>query len=784
VTTAGQPADTDTGAGADTAEQPPPGSAAARALLRRAAELSGVIAAASAAPGERRADAKRTYQWLQAQAARDELASMPIDRIKEVTRGRLMLSALEKAGFRTVGSVLTAGPSALDTVPGVGPQTAAQVVAAARQIETALAGTVTARIDPDRRTIPQAQLLAALRAYEQARGRLPPRAPDPVPLRAELDAALALARPGGSRLRMLLAGPRRRQAVRAGLARLAAALRSPAAADAEARLGPGALPAAAPGTVELWQDYLARPVAYNGLLDDVAGLGPDQESAQGFLPADVAERVHAQPLDLSLVNASLRGYQAFGARFALAQQRVIIGDEMGLGKTVQALAAMAHLAATSAGGATHFLVVCPASVLVNWIREIAAHTDLAAHRLHGDDRAEASQAWLAQGGVAVTTYESLRSMPAPDVLMPTALTMLTVDEAHYAKNPRTLRSQAVRNWARATRRVLFLTGTPMENRVEEFRALVGHLRPEVAETVSDADGMLGGTVFRRAVAPVYLRRNQDDVLNELPPRLETSDWVPLDGPALAAYRDAVAEGSMMKMRRAAFATGRDDDGTPDWPAKLDRLADIVAEATEDGRKVVIFSFFRGVLATIMTALGDSALGDGAIGPVTGDVPPPDRQGLVDEFTQRRGPAVLVCQIQAGGVGLNIQAASVVVLCEPQWNPAIEEQAIARAHRMGQVRRVDVHRLLAEHTVDQRMLELTAAKRAEFDEYARRSDLADAIPDAIDISDLTAVAGVASQAEAERRILAAERMRLGITPAALPLRTCWPGCGSSSRTGPG
>jgi hypothetical protein len=114
------------------------------------------------------------------------------------------------------------------------------------------------------------------------------------------------------------------------------------------------------------------------------------------------------------------------------------------------------------------------------------------------------------------------------------------------------------------------------------------------------------------------------------------------------------------------------------------------------------------------------------------------------------------------VGLNIQAASVVIICEPQWNPAIEEQAIARAHRMGQVRRVDVHRLLAEHTVDQQMLDLTKAKRAEFNEYARRSDLAAATPDAIDISDLTAVAEVASQTEAERRIVTAERERLSIT----------------------
>jgi hypothetical protein len=130
-----------------------PGGAAARSLIRQAENLSAAIGDAVAAPGLRRQEARRSYEFLRGEAARDELAKMPLDRIKDVTRGRLMLGALEKAGFRTVGSVLTAGPSALDTVPGVGPQTAAQVVAAARQIEAALAGTVTVRIDPDNRTI-------------------------------------------------------------------------------------------------------------------------------------------------------------------------------------------------------------------------------------------------------------------------------------------------------------------------------------------------------------------------------------------------------------------------------------------------------------------------------------------------------------------------------------------------------------------------------------------------------------------------------------------------------
>lgn len=193
---------------------------------------------------------------------------------------------------------------------------------------------------------------------------------------------------------------------------------------------------------------------------------------------------------------------------------------------------------------------------------------------------------------------------------------------------------------------------------------------------------------------------------------------------------------------------------------LDRIKDIT-----QGR-LRINTIERAGYRTVADILGAGrrleyipALGPAALGPITGSVPAAQRQAMIDEFTAQTGPAVLVAQINAGGVGFNIQAASVVIICEPQWNPAIEEQAIGRAHRMGQVRRVDVHRLLSEDGVDARMLEITQAKRAEFDEYARRSDLAASTPDAIDIADLDTVKEVASQAEQERRILEQERKRL-------------------------
>ena len=167
----------------------------------------------------------------------------------------------------------------------------------------------------------------------------------------------------------------------------------------------------------------------------------------------------------------------------------------------------------------------------------------------------------------------------------------------------------------------------MEYRVEEFRTLVGHLRPDVATTVTDAEGVLGGTRFRRAVAPVYLRRNQVDVLAELPPRPETSDWVDLDGRACGptGRRCGGLHEECAAPSRSARPLAMSPRAAP--PTKLHRLLDIVEEATDDGRQVVVFSLFRTVLDTVMAALGDKALA-----PITGDVPPPQRQALVDQFT--------------------------------------------------------------------------------------------------------------------------------------------------------
>jgi superfamily II DNA or RNA helicase len=725
----------------------------AKDLIARCRRLRQGIQEAATAPEMRRASAKQAFDALRDEIVREEIATMPLARIKETTQGRLRLGPIEKAGYSTVGAAAAAGVGRLQQIPGVGPHTASQVIGAARQLEAAMAQDVRVRFEPDSRTRLQSFLLAELYAYEIAQRSVAPISNDLSALAAELDATLGPAARASSRLRMFFSGHRKKEEAREALQRLSALTATPENAATESKLNDvlEAVRRPVPAGQYLWDDYEARAVAYNGLLIEIGEVATDVDASQGFVPLDIAQRVHQHPLDLSFMRASLRGYQAFGAKFALEQRRAILGDEMGLGKSVEALAALCHL---HAGDQKKFLVVCPASVIVNWTREIQRHSLLTGYRLHGPDRDRNFRTWTRAGGVGVTTYEALRSMPKPQDF---ELDMLVVDEAHYAKNPAAARTRAVQQWTARTGRVLFLTGTPMENKVEEFRTLVRHLRPDVAASIRQTDGMLGATHFRKAVSPVYLRRDQSDVLAELPPLIDTQEWVSLEGDALADYRDAVASGNFMAMRRAAYMPG-----TTAGSAKLRRLVEIVDEAASNGRKVVIFSFFRDVLDIIASALGTTA-----IGPLTGSAPPSVRQAMVDEFSARKDSTALVSQIQAGGVGLNIQAASVVILAEPQWKPTMEDQAVARCHRMGQVRTVDVYRLLAEDSVDQRMLDILATKAALFDEYARRSELKDISPDAVDISDLDATKEASSRAADERRIVEMERKRLRLEGPPMP-----------------
>jgi SNF2 family DNA or RNA helicase len=486
--------------------------------------------------------------------------------------------------------------------------------------------------------------------------------------------------------------------------------------------------------VEPWETFFSRPADYFQMLQELGFNAEDEEKAHGDLPEEVVEAIRAFELDTRGLTESLRGYQHFGARFALVQKKVLIGDEMGLGKTFEALAALAHLASK---GSRHALVVCPAAVVTNWMREVQSKTNLTPHRLHGADRANGLRSWIRGGGVAVTTYETLawlgREQHGVDI------SCVVFDEAHYIKNPSSQRARRSRALINKTERAILLTGTPLENKVEEFRNLISYLRPDL---VVDADE-LRPRRFKQQVAPAYLRRNQEDVLSELPDLVEVDEWLEMSAADEVAYLDAVWSKNFQEMRQSAMLQGEDS-------AKVQRLIEIVEEAEENGRKVLVFSHYRRVLDQVCEILSGEV-----IGPLTGAVQAAKRQDMVDQFTRSNQGAVLVAQIQAGGVGLNIQAASVVVICEPQLKPTIEWQAIARAHRMGQPQSVQVHRLLTDPGVDLRVTQILARKKELFVEFARASDTAESAPEAFDVS----------EAELVREVVSAERQRLFPSSAA-------------------
>lgn len=690
----------------------------ARESLDEAERLLGAARTLNGDHTAAREEVRRALRPLRADLVKEELAHIPVGRLRDAAGGRLRLGSLEQAGYATVRDVFEATQHRLQQVPGVGSHTAKQALAAARQIARAAEETVGVRIDVDQQRDPAVtELVMALHPLVMAGPDLPVAVKLARRLEESLDALVKTARPARGKLRMLFVRRARREQIAEALSDIEQILAEARARDALTVLRQASTDLLRDTSeMKAWVDFELDPAEFYNLLTEIAGTEPERTRAEGFLPSEIVDRVNAQPLDDTFRRVSLRGYQSFGARFALAQRRVVLGDEMGLGKTIETIAALAHLRAE---GERHFLVACPASVVINWLREIEARSRLVAHRVHGLEKDAAFEQWQANGGVAVTAIDSLYKLPVPDGIK---VGMFVVDEAHYAKNPDARRSKAVARWAGATGRVLFLTGTPMENRVDEFRNLVQYLQPGLVEQINGSHGAAGPQAFRRAVAPAYLRRNQEDVLTELPDLVQTDEWMELSAADMDAYCDAVAAGNFAAMRRAAYRH-------PEKSAKLERLRELVEEAAETGLKVLVFSFFHDVLGAVLSELGPSVFG-----PISGRTTPLRRQQTVDAFTQAPGHAVLLSQIVVGGVGLNLQAASVVILCEPQVKPTMESQAVARAHRMGQARKVQVHRLLATDSVDQRMLEILRTKTRLFDAYARRSDIAESTPDAIDISE--------------------------------------------------
>lgn len=639
-----------------------------------------------------------------------KLAELPIENMKDASDASLRIETLRKYGMTSVAAIYHASQSQLARISGISHEGAAELKRVADAMYQAVAESVAYGVTIDSLTAADVQLLEDVKGINSIRSVMRGEEKKIRPMVTELKRSLDLTLPLKSRFRWVVAGREKREAALDAVEVIGSML-----------AGPGAIT-----LVELtrsafnkYEQSLPEPVVedfknnagdYFAVIEDVSGVRP--QVGQRHFTQDLIDQIERQVLDTSLLKATLRKYQIFGSKFALTQNRVILGDEMGLGKTMQALGALSQRAAD---GATRFLVVCPASVIVNWQREIATRSDLKSIKMHGDEGKSGFAQWVAEGGVGLTTFDTLKSFEIDDDGIATLeVDTIVVDEAHYVKNPEAGRTRAMVRWIDRAPRVLFMTGTPLENRVEEFINLVGLLDRDFAGRLSKASLAAGVDAFRKHVAPIYLRRNTEEVLKELPDLIEVQEFCEWKGADYAFYEHSVSAGNLMGMRKAGMKPIIEGAN----PDKVERLLELVEEAFDSGKKVLVFSYFLDALKVVVDALGDKA-----VGPITGAVSSARRQEMVDFFTNSKDPKVLVGQIQAAGTGLNIQAASVVILCEPQIKPSLEVQAIARAHRMGQVNTVQVHRLIIPEGIDEKMVAMLSWKQKEFDDYARDSALA-------------------------------------------------------------
>ncbi|MGC8521081.1 MAG: DEAD/DEAH box helicase [Steroidobacteraceae bacterium] len=440
-----------------------------------------------------------------------------------------------------------------------------------------------------------------------------------------------------------------------------------------------------------------------------------------------------------VLNATLYPYQAEGALFAARAGRCLIADEMGLGKTIQALATVELLARHFA--AERVLIVCPTSLKHQWEREIARFTVRDAQLVHGG-RAARMRCYAARGFYKITNYETLaRDLEfirawSPDVVI--------ADEAQRIKNWNTIAARALKSIESPY--ALVLTGTPLENRLEELVSIVQYVdrqrlgplwRLRHEHQVLDESGRVVGYKnldrIGQTLRPVMLRRRKADVLAQLPQRLAKTVFVPMTVQQLAEHQAnaALVQQIVQRWRRTGYLSDLDQrrlmaalqnmrmscnstfllDGKSDFGNKCGELVALLQELFEQpATKVVIFSQWLRTHELIVRRLKPKRWGHVLF---HGGVPSAQRGALIERF--HTDPACRVfLSTDAGGVGLNLQhAASVVINMDLPWNPAVLEQRIGRVHRLGQKRGVQVVNLVAQGTIEEGMLSVLAFKKSLF-----------------------------------------------------------------------
>ncbi|MBR6468562.1 MAG: hypothetical protein IKT16_10475, partial [Desulfovibrio sp.] len=470
-----------------------------------------------------------------------------------------------------------------------------------------------------------------------------------------------------------------------------------------------------------------------------------EQMAQGMdIQADAAfeaslERMHKAfsetPAKPDGLMADLRDYQREGyewlQRLAVWGVGACLADDMGLGKTVQTIAAMLN---QSPKGPC--LVVAPTTVCANWEREIARFAPrLETKRLGLEARDEAVKA-MGRGEVLVVGYGLLPNVA--EELASRSWAMAVYDEAQALKNPLTKRAAAARN-VKADFRVA-LTGTPIENRLDDLWSIFSIINPGLLGSYERfkkrfgqaAPGSPQGKALRQLTRPFLLRRLKSAVLDELPARTEQNIIIDPSDDEKAFYeilrRKAVesieqAEPNqrrflilawLTKMRLACCSPSLSSEDIKagarrrglKFSSKIDRLRETLEELIAGGHKALVFSQFTSFLALVRQALEKAGI---AFLYLDGQTPEKERRRLVDAF-QNGACSVFLLSLKAGGTGINLTAADYVVHLDPWWNPAVEDQASDRAHRIGQLRPVTIFRFIMAGTVEEKILAMHRDKR--------------------------------------------------------------------------
>ena len=447
-------------------------------------------------------------------------------------------------------------------------------------------------------------------------------------------------------------------------------------------------------------------------------------------------RSHDEPAGFSGV---LRPYQREGLGWLMFLEEFGFGgclaDDMGLGKTIQLLAMLIERRnrPIGDGGRRPSLVVVPRSLVQNWIEEARRFTpDLRVLDYTGLARRDARQQFD-QYDLVVTTYGTLRRDAGHLKDMPFEYAIL--DEAQAIKNAASQAAKACR--LIQSRQRLAMTGTPVENHLGELWSIFEFLNPgmlgrsnslKLLSSKSSDGGVEGVRLLAKALRPFILRRTKEQVLGDLPEKTEQTLYCELDRPQRKLYdelrnhfrgalnqriqREGINKAkihvleALLRLRQAACHPGLLDKSKAGEPsAKLETLLEQLDEVLNEGHKALVFSQFTSLLALVRKRLDERHIVYEYL-----DGQTRDRQKRVDRFQSDPACPLFLISLKAGGLGLNLTAADYVFILDPWWNPAVEAQAVDRAHRIGQTRRVFAYRLIARDTVEEKILQLQGDKR--------------------------------------------------------------------------